>query len=455
MGGQHAAPAPPLAHLAPRRPLLPPEKKKKNFHTLLYIHRQVNIVPTLYWKDDSSDLSKVGRCNPDGWAETQKVDAYCARYVWDQPCEEYSASRPELTRRFADGFRACLQEAHDLFDDVLISPHLDDGTLSGHWRNMLVMDPLQKDRNGFSYYDIMIKPIAEAARAVYAPGNPKKTLYFGLQGEMGGTVFHHPQSYLKIVKALKDTTLKGNGAVDLGVMFNHGYIPGVINRGPDVVGAIPESKFWKHDGGFGPILPFAQWPHYEQLKAAVPHLKTLFSELDFFGVSNYARAGAEPTISDLESAIRKQNAELKEMGIDWAKYTQDPSKKFFMNEFAIGGGISECGDTPAKVGPEAGLFPWLGNTKQFRGPESNPLLNPSVYDYVHRYYAKAMELFRAGGDQFKIDGVFLWNVVSWDVQGIHPASGRYGGGPEETYADRAIMQWVKDHNAKYAGKASK
>jgi hypothetical protein len=367
--------------------------------------------------------------------------------VWDQPCEEYK-NRPELISRFAVGFKNCLQEAHDMFDDVLISPHLDDGTLSGHWRNMLIMDPLQKDRNGVSYYDIMLKPISDAARAVYKKSDAKR-LFFGLQGEMGGTVFHYPESYRKIAKTIRDN-LKDGGNVDLGVLFNHGYIPGVINRGADEVGAIPASKFWKHDGGFGPILPFAQWPHHDQLKANVPALNALFSEMDFFGVSNYARAGNDPTISDLESAIRKQNAELKEMGIDWAKYHQDPSKKFFMNEFAIGGGISECGDTPATNGPEAGLFPWLGNSKQFRGPQSNPLMNANVRDYVHRYYSKAMELFRKGGEQFKIDGVFLWNVVSWDVQGIHPASGRYGGGPEETYADRTIMQWIRDHNAKYA-----
>lgn len=281
----------------------------------------------------------------------------------------------------------------------------------------------------------------------------KKRLYFGLQGEMGATVFFHPEPYRQAARTIR-ADLKASGvpagAVQLGVMFNHGYIPGVINRGPDEVGAIPESVWWKHDGGFGPIKPFAQWPSHATLKANVPSLKALFSEMEFFGVSNYARAGPDPTLEDLESAIRKQNAELKEMGIDWPYYHQDPSKKFFMNEFAIGGGISECGNVLAPTGPQAGLFPWLGNTKQFLGPQSNPLRNPAVLDYVHRYYAKGMELFRMGGRDWKVDGVFLWNVVSWDVQGIHPASGKYGGSPEETYADKTVTGWVKEHNAKYA-----
>ena len=33
-----------------------------------------------------------------------------------------------------------------MFDEVLISPHLDDGTKSMHWRNMLWFDPLVKDK---------------------------------------------------------------------------------------------------------------------------------------------------------------------------------------------------------------------------------------------------------------------------------------------------------------------
>jgi hypothetical protein len=33
-----------------------------------------------------------------------------------------------------------------MFDTVLISPHLDDGTKTMHWRNMLWFDPLKKDK---------------------------------------------------------------------------------------------------------------------------------------------------------------------------------------------------------------------------------------------------------------------------------------------------------------------
>jgi len=54
-------------------------------------------------------------------------------------------------------------------------------------RNLLVFDPLQKDSNGFSYNDIMIQPVTDAALVALdkAKGRgAKKTLLFGMQGEV-------------------------------------------------------------------------------------------------------------------------------------------------------------------------------------------------------------------------------------------------------------------------------
>lgn len=40
--------------------------------------------------------------------------------------------------------------------------------LAGGWRNALVFDPLVKYGN-FSYYDVMLRPIAQALNAVITP----------------------------------------------------------------------------------------------------------------------------------------------------------------------------------------------------------------------------------------------------------------------------------------------
>ncbi len=43
-----------------------------------------------------------------------------------------------------------------------------------------------------------------------------------------------------------------------------------------------------------------------------------------------------------------------------------------MDEFAIGGGISECGDTIGRTAKDVGLYPWLGITTPYSGPDKDP-----------------------------------------------------------------------------------
>lgn len=50
------------------------------------------------------------------------------------------------------------------------------------------------------------------------------------------------------------------------------------------------------------------------------------------------------------------------------------------------------------------------------------------YDTLQHYERQsAFELFKRGGINYDISNVFLWNCVSWDVQGVHPASSEYYG----------------------------
>ena len=54
---------------------------------------------------------------------------------------------------------------------------------------MLIFDPLQPDSNGYSYNDIMIKPITKAAAAAMGAKRKcaaHKKLWFGMQGEVSG-----------------------------------------------------------------------------------------------------------------------------------------------------------------------------------------------------------------------------------------------------------------------------
>jgi hypothetical protein len=47
---------------------------------------------------------------------------------------------------------------------------------------------------------------------------------------------------------------------------------------------------------------------------------------------------------------------------------------------------------------------------------------PAMRAYVNKYYKAAIKLLNMGGVKYRVDGMYLWNLVSWDVQ-----VGRGGG----------------------------
>jgi hypothetical protein len=115
---------------------------------------------------------------------------------------------------------------------------------------------------------------------------------------MGGTVLSHPTKYMKIYEMIKQGW-KTPAALKLGFTVNHAYIMGYVTRGPGIP-CLPPTPMAAYDGGFGPVLPFEQWPNYAEAKAAVPAIKELIAKSDFVGVSNYARW---VTVSSVRSLV--------------------------------------------------------------------------------------------------------------------------------------------------------
>ena len=72
-----------------------------------------------------------------------------------------------------------MQVAAELFDEIMVAPHLDDGLKRGKWRNMLHFDPLWEDPQGYSYWKTMLQPILEAANEVL---DGSKTFWFAVEG---------------------------------------------------------------------------------------------------------------------------------------------------------------------------------------------------------------------------------------------------------------------------------
>jgi hypothetical protein len=63
-------------------------------------------------------------------------------------------------------------------------------------------------------------------------------------------------------------------------------------------------------------------------------------------------------------------------------------------------------------------------------PVLNPWKSPSIRAYMQAYYAAALQWLQRGavGAKWRVKGVFAWNLVSWDVQGVHPLSYAGDGG---------------------------
>eukprot|EP00879_Flechtneria_rotunda_P011154 GHRR01011652.1.p1 GENE.GHRR01011652.1~~GHRR01011652.1.p1 ORF type:complete len:217 (+),score=63.36 GHRR01011652.1:641-1291(+) len=146
------------------------------------------------------------------------------------------------------------------------------------------------------------------------------------------------------------------------------------------------------------------------------------------------------------------------MGIDLKKLIAN--KYFIYNEFGMGGGLSECGDVPGKDS-YIGYFPWLGVTTPY-SPQTNPFTVPAVKQFVINYYKAALKVLKAGGGQFPVHQSYIWNCVSWDVQGIHTASALWntdvdqGDWPVKNgFAIQEVIDMIKQHNAQVTGASRK
>lgn len=413
--------------------------------------RRVQFVPTHYWYDARDAAQDPAKCFPDLWASTDlRVDYYCAKWKWDAPCEPFALN---VTANFRAGLQACFAVAAQLFDEVLIAPHLDPvvTTKRTKWRNFLLFDPLWKDKHGYSYYDLMLQPILDAANTAFA-SQRGKTFSFAMGGEMGGTLLAHPGSYLRAMSLIRQGW-KAQAQLRTGVTFYHAFVTGRVNHGPGPEAPIPDSPLAALDGGYGPLLPLDRWPNVERLKAVLPDVRKLLEASDFIGVSNYARAPPAVKPADIEGSTAKLVAEFKAMGIDLGRMLAG-GKTFIWNEFGLGGGISSCGDTPGRDA-RIGLFPWLGITSGWKA-ESDPFRQSSaVKAYQRAYYAAALQLLQAGGGKWPVAAAYIWSCASWDVQGVHTSAAEWnlsiaqGDWPvKRGYADAGVIAAIREHNAR-------
>jgi hypothetical protein len=126
-------------------------------------------------------------------------------------------------------------------------------------------------------------------------------------------------------------------------------------------------------------------------------------------------------------------------------------------QFGLGGGVGACNNVSGTGGSNLGIFPWLGiSSSQYRSSSDPFKQSQAAQAYLRSYYKTALDVLSKGGvGGYKVDAAYIWNVGSWDVQGIHTASAEWntavaqGDWPvRKGYADAGVIAAIKAHNAK-------
>lgn len=345
--------------------------------------RWVQLVPTLH-----------ARLKPD-----LTIDAYGLQgsrgASWTSP-DNFTVASDDLADRFRDAFAKAIGQAVRRGLNVSLLPHLDPaGGPVNEWRNLYRFTPTRVIGSG-SYETLLINPLADA---IEAEATADTRIDLAISGEMGRSLFQHPQVYLEIVQRLRERFAANprTARVKIGVALNWSGLAGEAEESTIDHAAVAE----------------------------------LFAELDFVGFSCYAPVSVPPDAEDFLAATQNFLEELRSLGGDLRK-----SARLVYSEVGIGGGYPEFGiDGPRYPTPkQVAAKPYEG-----RGHgRNNPWRDPALAKLRGEYYAALCDYL---ADQPKktpfVEKAFLWSEGPWDPQGV----------ASPAYRDPAIAEAIDKHNA--------
>ncbi|KAL4423381.1 hypothetical protein ABPG77_004312 [Micractinium sp. CCAP 211/92] len=354
---------------------------------------------------------------------------------WSYHRDPATGTAAPVAQADIDEFRglltACLQHAVDQGLQPAINLHADDGRAENGWRNTLPFDPLQKFQ-GFSYYDILLEPIADALNAVVLQGNSEAWL--SLQGEMGATVFFYPWSWVQAAEMVRDRVSNGRPdlryRVLLGLGINNSKLCGCVLI--DVV------NYDDYLAAFAPLWPSIQgWFDLEGIRAA-------FTAADFVGISAYVPQNrTDYATCEMERLMQKMDDEFAYYNLTLRELVTDLGKQIHWIEWGIGGGISQNGDTPATTALQAAQYPFWGVWGPYNASR-DPWADPGVRDYMLYYVNQTSNYLLQGGCEYVVEGCYLWTVSgSWDILGFYDQVSNPGGG---SFRVEQAVDIIRRHN---------
>jgi len=322
-----------------------------------------------------------------------KIDYYCIKND-DNICRPVN---DELIARMRGHWDKCVQAAVDRKMALSIYIQIDDASPALLWRNNLKFDPLVK-YSGYSYDDVLTRPLAEIVRA---RAIPEKHVEFSLQGEMGATLAYFPEGNLKLLNLTRQR-LAGLKDVEIGVNVNYTSVL-----------------------GWATAIPPAQ----------LPQVQELINATDFLGISAYHEVMIPVEAENFRFPFEMASSELRDLGVK-----VPPKKRWRISETGLGGGnMSDDGNTPAKTIAELAAALWSG----IRGPYNmklDPFQKAEFKKFRRDFYREMLAFLANPPPDIPLESAFLWNSDSWDVQGLYEST--------RGWQDEQIINAIRTHNAR-------
>ncbi len=318
--------------------------------------------------------------------------------VWDAPdAARNPAAKPVFTpltpgvrATIRDWLTAAFRAATDAGLEVSVLCQVDasDTGAVQDWRNFFDFDPTDVLPGG-SYESAVLGPVMEALDAAVPRGT---RVELAVEGEMGRTLFTHPDKWRQIIARLKSEP--GREAWRVGISANYENVAGETK--PD---ASPASE-----------------------------RQALVAAADFVGLSCYAKAGAVPTEQDFAGCVEKFAAEWAAAGC-----AIPPGKPLRFTELGLGGGGF---DDEWQLRLPA---PRLDRMAPFSGTDDvakNPWQDAARRDYRRAWHRAALSYLRQPRTPWPVASAFLWSFASHDVHGF----------TQPAFRDDVIVRDIREHN---------
>ena len=304
----------------------------------------------------------------------------------------FYASDAELRAEMKGWLVAAFKRAVEHKLNIAILLHLNAHGTIQQWRNNYDFDPATPI-GGTSYEDALVIPVMESLEQAVPADWP---VQISLQGEMGRTVFNHPQAWRDLLKRTRKRGTLNNA--EFGLSFNHEAVSGQIR--PDEEARDTLSQLWR--------------------------------ECDFIGSSMYQRLSPQPNADDFTFNVGRFVGEFYGLGCPLPE-----NRPLEFVEFGIGGGGRDASGqihTPALTAADAARDLYLGTSKE----DQNPWTSPELVDVRRQTYEALCQFLSQRRQRHPVRAAYLWNHGSWDVHGIM----------DPPFADPEIVKLIKQHNEK-------